>query len=39
LEFAQAEDIDTLVAKWRAYMRYSYMHNDWRWVTGSIVAG
>jgi hypothetical protein len=39
LEFAQAEDIDTLVAKWRAYMRYSYMHNDWRWVLGSIVAG
>ena len=39
LEFAQAEDIDTLVAKWRAYMRYSYMHSDWRWCLGSIVAG
>lgn len=39
LEFAQAEDIDTLVAKWRAYMRYSYRHNDWRWCLGNIVAG
>ncbi len=39
LEFAQAEDIDTLVAKWRGYMRYGYMHIDWRWVLGSIVAG
>lgn len=39
LEFAQAEDIDTLVAKWRAYMRYSYMHRDWRWIMGSIVSG
>lgn len=39
LEFAQAEDIDTLIAKWRAYMRYSYMHNDWRWIMGSIVSG
>ena len=39
LEFAQAEDIDTMVAKWRAYMRYSYMHNDWRWVLGNIVSG
>lgn len=39
LEFAQAEDIDTLVGKWRAYMRYSYAHNDWRWCMGSIVSG
>jgi phage major head subunit gpT-like protein len=39
LEFAQAEDIDTLVAKWRAYMRYSYAHYDWRWCMGSIVSG
>ena len=39
LEFAQAEDMDTFIAKWRAYMRYSYRHTDWRWILGSIVAG
>src|SRR5690606_3507186 len=38
LEFAQAEDIDTLVAKWRAYMRYSQYWYDWRWILGAQVS-
>jgi len=38
LEFAMAEDLDTLVAKWRAYMRYSLAHTDWRWIMGNQVA-
>lgn len=38
LEFAFAEEIDTLVAKWRAYMRYSCMWHDWRWVLGALVS-
>lgn len=38
LEFAMAEELDTMVAKWRAYMRYSMEYNDWRWVLGGIVS-
>ncbi len=38
LEFAMAEELDTLVAKWRAYMRYSFAWYDWRWVLGGIVS-
>lgn len=38
LEFAMAEDLDTMVAKWRAYMRYSMAHTDWRWVMGHQVT-
>ncbi len=38
LEFAMAEDLDTMVAKWRAYMRYAMAHTDWRWVMGHQVA-
>lgn len=38
LEFAFAEDLDTIVAKWRAYMRYTWAFVDWRWVYGGIVA-
>lgn len=37
-EFAFAEDIDTLLAKWRGYARYSFAHVDWRWVLGGIVS-
>lgn len=37
LEFAYAEDLDTIIAKWRAYMRYSPSWDDWRWVLGSNV--
>lgn len=38
LEFAFAEDLDTIVAKWRAYMRYTYICRDWRWAIGAQVA-
>jgi hypothetical protein len=37
LEFAYAEDLDTIIAKWRAYMRYSPSWDDWRWILGSNV--
>ncbi len=37
-EFAFAEDLDTLTAKWRGYMRYALAHVDWRWVTGAQVS-
>lgn len=32
LEFAMTDDFDTLVAKYRAYMRFSYGWSNWRWV-------
>jgi hypothetical protein len=38
LEFAMAEDIDTMVAKWRAYMRYMWMWDQWRFILGSQVS-
>lgn len=38
LEFAMVEDFDTLVAKWRAYMRYAMAWVDWRWVLGAQVS-
>ncbi len=38
IEFAFAEDLDTLVAKWRGYMRYATAQTDWRWVKGSQVS-
>lgn len=38
LEFAMAEDFDTMIAKWRAYMRYSSAYSDWRWIFGSQVS-
>lgn len=38
LEFAFAEDLDTIVAKWRAYMRYANGWVDWRWVLGHQVS-
>lgn len=38
LEFAMAEDFDTFIAKWRAYMRYTAAWTDWRWIFGSQVA-
>lgn len=37
-EFAFAEDIDTIIAKWRAYMRYSNAWTDWRWILGASVS-
>ncbi len=38
VEFAQAEDLDTLVAKWRLYMVYANGHLDWRWINGGNVS-
>ena len=38
VEFAMAEDIDTLIAKWRLYLAYSMAFIDWRWVLGSQVS-
>jgi len=38
MEFAFAEDLDTILAKWRGYMRYALAHSDWRWVFGHQVS-
>jgi len=38
LEFAMAEELDTLIAKWRAYMRYSCAWWDWRFILGGNVS-
>lgn len=35
LEFGMTEDFDTLVSKFRAYMRFSFGYSDWRWVAVS----
>lgn len=37
-EFAMAEDMDTIVAKWRLYARYGAGWSDWRWILGSQVS-
>jgi hypothetical protein len=36
IEFKMEEDFDTLVAKFRAYMRYACGWSDWFWVYGNI---
>lgn len=38
MEFAMAEDIDTLVAKWRGYARYMNAWTDWRFILGASVT-
>jgi hypothetical protein len=38
IEFAFAEDLDTLVAKWRGYMRHANAHRNWRFVLGALVS-
>jgi len=38
MEFAMIEDFDTIVAKWRGYMRYAMAHIDWRWILGAQVT-
>ena len=38
VEFAMAEDLDTLVAKWRLYMVYGNLHRDWRFILGANVS-
>lgn len=37
-EFAFAEDLDTLVAKWRLYFRHSNARVGWRWILGAQVS-
>lgn len=37
-EFAFAEDLDTLIAKWRGYTRFTMAEIDWRWVIGAQVS-
>jgi hypothetical protein len=37
-EFAYDRDFDTLMAKWRVYMRYTAGHADWRFVYGHNVT-
>lgn len=37
-EFAMAEDMDTIVAKWRVYTRYANGHRDWRFILGASVS-
>ena len=38
LEFAMAEELDTLIAKWRAYMRYGWKYQNWRFILGAQVS-
>lgn len=38
VEFAFAEDLDTLIAKWRLYMVYANGHLDWPWILGADVS-
>ena len=38
MEFAMIEDFDTLIAKWRGYMRYSFAWVNWRWCFGAQVS-
>lgn len=37
-EFAFAEDLDTIIAKWRGYARYANAHTNWRWMLGAQVS-
>ena len=38
LEFGSAEEFDTFIAKWRAYMRFANCWTNWRWILGAEVA-
>jgi hypothetical protein len=37
-EFAQTEDFDSLVGKWRAYVYWANAFLDWRFITGAEVS-
>lgn len=39
VEFARDADFDTLNSRFRAYMRYSRMWRDWRWIYGQQAPG
>lgn len=38
VEFAFAEDLDTIIAKWRGYARYGNAHVNWRFGIGASVS-
>lgn len=38
IEFAMVEDFDSLIAKFRGYMRYAYAWLDWRFIMGHQVS-
>lgn len=38
LEFGSAEEFDTFIAKWRAYMRFGNCWTNWRWILGAEVS-
>ena len=38
LELAKMEGFDNIIAKFRGYMRYSFLRRDWRWIMGSNVS-
>lgn len=38
VEFAFAEDLDTIIAKWRLYGVWGNGHLDWRWILGANVS-
>ncbi len=37
-EYAMIEDFDSLVAKWRGYVRYGMTYTNWRWIDGALVS-
>jgi len=37
-ETAKMESFDNIIAKWRAYLRYSFLRRDWRFVLGAQVS-
>lgn len=38
LEFGSAEEFDTFIAKWRAYMRFGNAWTNWRFILGAEVS-
>jgi len=37
VEFANTNEFETMVRKWRVYTRFSYAWIDWRWILGNDV--
>jgi hypothetical protein len=38
MDIARAEELDTLIAKWRGYGRYGNKYQDWRFIMGAQVS-
>ena len=38
VEFNKDKDFDIYIAKWSAYVRYSYGFSDWKWIYGHAVS-